>query len=96
MDIVQDYTRLRHIGTFPQNASKDDTGFCWRYLNGGFDTLESMRSDGIDCRSLDDLQVTQGCEIQAQILQGIAGLVDKEDIYAGLLKPNIYRIRVRV
>jgi hypothetical protein len=27
MDVVQDYARLRHIGTFPQNASKDDTGF---------------------------------------------------------------------
>jgi len=27
MNIVQDYTRPRHIGTLPQNAFKDDTGF---------------------------------------------------------------------
>lgn len=85
MDVVQDYARLRHIGTFPQNASKDDTGFRWRYLDGGFDTLESMRSNRVDCRSLDNLQVTQGSEIQAKILQGVAGLVDKENIYAELV-----------
>jgi len=44
-----------------------------------------MRSNGIDCRSLDDLQVTQSREIQAQILHGVAGLVDKENIYTELV-----------
>jgi hypothetical protein len=44
-----------------------------------------MRSNRVDCRSLDNLQVTQGSEIQAKILQGVAGLVDKENIYAELV-----------
>jgi len=44
-----------------------------------------MRSDSIDCRSLDDLQITQGSKIQAQILQGVGGLVDKENIYSELV-----------
>lgn len=44
-----------------------------------------MRSNSIDCRSLDDLQVTQGSKVQAQILQGVGGLVDEENVYLELV-----------
>lgn len=39
----------------------------------------------MDCRSLDDLQITQSREIQAQILQRVGGLVDKDNIYTKLV-----------
>jgi len=49
-------------------------------LNGGLDALESMRGYGIDSRSFDDLQITQGRKIQTKILQGVGSLVDEENI----------------
>jgi len=48
-----------------------------------------VRCNGVDSRSFDDLQVTQGRKIQAQILQSVGGLVNKENICAELVNKKI-------
>ena len=63
VDVVQDDALLGHSRSFPQDASKDDTSFCRRNLDSGLDTLETMRSDGIDRRPLHELQIAQSRKI---------------------------------
>lgn len=63
MYIIEDDTCLRHIGSFPQDAAKDDPSFCRRNFDCRFDALEAMRSDGVHGRTFDDLQVTKSSEI---------------------------------
>lgn len=45
-----------------------------------FDTLETMRCDSIHSRPLDQLEITQSCEVKAQILQRVCGLVHEQNI----------------
>jgi len=63
VDVIQDDALLGHSWSLPQDASKDDTSFCRRNLNGSLDTLEAMRSDGIDRRPLHELQIAQSRKI---------------------------------
>lgn len=63
MDVVQDDTLLGHSRSFPQNASEDNTGFRRRNLDSGFDTLEAMRSNGVNRRPLHELQIAQSRKI---------------------------------
>ena len=63
MDIVQDYALLCHTRTLPQDATKDDSSLCGGYLDCGLDALETIGTDGVNRRSLNQLEVTEGGEI---------------------------------
>ena len=80
MDVIQDHTGLREARTLPKNASKNDTSLCRGHLDGGFDALEAMGSDGINGRPLNEFKVSQGGEVEAEILQGIGCLIHKKDV----------------
>ena len=46
-----------------------------------------MRTDGVHRRSLDDLEVAKGREVETEVLQCVGGLVDQEDVYRSTRQP---------
>jgi hypothetical protein len=78
VDIVQDHAALREAWTFPEDTSEDDTCLGRGDFDGGFYTLEAMRGDGVDGRTLDEFEVSQGSEIEAEVLEGVGCLVHEE------------------
>ena len=80
MDIIQNHTSLRHVRSFPQDTSKDNTSFRRRHLDSGFDTLETVWCKGINSWSFNNFQIAEGSEIQTEVLEGIGWLIDKEDV----------------
>lgn len=49
-------------------------------FDGGFDGLETMRSDSECPRSLDQFQITERSEFDREVLERLIRLVDDEDV----------------
>ena len=80
MNIIQDHTSLRHVGTLPQDTSKYNSSFCRRHFDSSFDTLETMWCKRINSWSFNNFQIAERSEIQAEILKGIGRLIDEKDV----------------
>lgn len=80
MNIIEDNACFRHVRAFPEDAAKDNASLCGRNLDGGFDALEAVRRDSVHSWTLDDLEVSKSCKVEAEILEGVGGLVDEEDV----------------
>ena len=50
------------------------------HLDSGLYALEAVRSNCVYGRPFDKLQVAKSCEVEAEVLQGVGGLVDEEYI----------------
>lgn len=80
MNIIQDHTLLREIGTLPEYASENDTCFGRGDFDRRFDALEAVRGDCVDRGAFDDLEVAEGGKVEAEVLECVWGLIDEEDI----------------
>lgn len=62
------------------DVSKDDSRFRRRDLDGCFDGVEGVRTEGVGCWTFDELEVSEGGELDREVLEGFRGLVDDEDL----------------
>lgn len=59
-------------------------------LDCGFDTLETVRREGIHSGSFYNFQISQGRKIQAEVLESVGGLIYQQDIYREMLTSMKY------
>lgn len=89
VDVVEDYAgRLgrsgRRLGVlvlrFVDDVAKDDAGLGRGDFDCCLDALEGVGAQGVARGTLDQLEVAERCEFDAQVLERLRGLVDDEDV----------------
>ena len=72
VSVEETYKSRQPIRSSPFAGEKQSTDF-----NSRFDTLETMRSDGVYAWAFDQFEITQSGEVQTEVLESIGSLVDQ-------------------
>ena len=79
MDIVEDDAGLRRT-RLPDDVAEDDTSLGGRDLDRGLDAVEGVWAECVGAQALDELEVAQGHELDAQVLESVGCLIDDQYI----------------
>lgn len=80
---VVEHDRRRNLAdslSVVDDVSKDDSGLRRRDLDGRFDGVEGVRTEGVGCWTFDEFEVSEGGELDREVLEGFRGLVDDENL----------------
>jgi hypothetical protein len=83
VDIIEHHAvlvRCTAASNVVHKVAKDDAGLGGRHLDIGLDPALSLWPNRVVLRSLAQLQVTQGCQFQADVLESIIGSIDDKYI----------------
>ena len=80
MDIIQ-YNAGLGCSLLPDNVTEDDARLCRGDLDCRFDAVETSRREGMCRRPLDKFEISQGGKFNAEVLKGVVGLVDNENVW---------------
>ena len=74
MNVIKHYTRLR-CPRLPDNVSENHTSLGRGYFDRRFNAVESVRAERVRGGSLDEFDIAESGEFDAEILEGVSCLV---------------------